>query len=196
MRVDDALVVNLDVPGVARTGALQDIVVTYTNTSDQPIPAPLLDITSSDTALAVAGSTNFVEHDLMVLAIDQSGPAGILPAGYIGQITIVGRPDVDVAHEVNDYTASVVDTYQLVDTTQGGLDNLGGPIFVYSAVNAEDTALDVSQPVPIDWPTVLAPSEPPGMSTAGWDLVVDNLEANVGTTFPSSRRPWTRMLPT
>ena len=48
----------------------------------------------------------------MVLAIDQSGPAGILPAGYSGEITIDAGPDSSINQSVNDYTVSLVDPYQ------------------------------------------------------------------------------------
>ncbi len=192
--LDNEINVNLDVPPVVRTGVLQEIVVTYTNMSDQAIPAPLLDITSSDTALAVAGSTNFVEHELMVLAIDQSGPAGILPAGYTGRITITGRPDVAQAHVVNDYMVAMVDSYGYLTGGSGdddfmpsvsaavavAADPAGDPV----AAAAAGVSINVTQPVTIDWPTVLTPDRPPGMSSAAWNLVVNNLESDVGMAFP------------
>jgi hypothetical protein len=70
---------------------------------------------------------------------------------------------------------SLVDTYQLVQSPQSQTD-----VFLDESATPDVTA----QPVSIDRPTVLAAAKPAGMSAAGWSLVLNNLEANVGTTFP------------
>ena len=106
----------------------------------------------------------------MLLAIDQSGPAGILPPGYSGQITISARPDSNAIHSEDDYQVSIVNNYQVVSIQQP-----------FNAIG--DLTWSV-EPLPVDWPTVLAPAQPSGMSSAGWNQVLANLEGNVGTTFP------------
>ncbi|MGA2699488.1 MAG: Ig-like domain repeat protein [Isosphaeraceae bacterium] len=166
---NNAIVLTLNTPSVVRAGTLETLTIDYTNTADYPIPAPLLDLSSSSAAFAVVGSSNYVEHDLMLLAIDQSGPAGILPPGYSGQIKVSARPDSNAIHSEDFFSVSLVNDYQLVEAP---VEPIGYHL------------LQGYGPVPFDWPTVLAPAQPSGMSSAGWNQVLANLEANVGTTFP------------
>ena len=104
---NNAVVLTLSAPTIVRAGSLETLTLTYTNTASYPVPAPLLDISSGSAALAIAGSDDYIEHDLMLLAIDQSGPAGILPAGYTGQFTISARPDDSAIHTTDSFQASV-----------------------------------------------------------------------------------------
>ena len=81
--------VSLSVPQLVRAGRTGTVVVTYTNTTDNDIVAPLLTITSTNANafFSTPDDPNNYVQSAEVLAVAPSGPAGILRPGQSGQLT-------------------------------------------------------------------------------------------------------------
>jgi hypothetical protein len=77
------------VPGQIRAGRQGTVTVQYTNDGGADLPAPILTITSNNPTLRFAGDANARGDTVEFLAINQSGPAGVLPPGARGSIDII-----------------------------------------------------------------------------------------------------------
>jgi YD repeat-containing protein len=76
-----------------RLGASQTTVtISYANTGDTDIPAPLLTVDATNAVLGYSDQSTFDGNTIEVLGINQNGPAGILPPGYHGTITLNYQP--------------------------------------------------------------------------------------------------------
>ncbi len=79
------------------------VTVYYANIGDADIPAPLLTVEATNAVLGYADQPGFVGSSITVLGIDQNGPAGILPPGYHGNITLNYQPTTQAAHTEIDF---------------------------------------------------------------------------------------------
>jgi RHS repeat-associated protein len=64
------------------------VTIDYENTGDTDIPAPLLTLSATNALLRLPSQDQYVGSTIQVLGIDQNGPAGTLPPGYQGTITV------------------------------------------------------------------------------------------------------------
>ncbi len=64
------------------------VTIDYENTGDTDIPAPLLTLFATNAVMRLPSQDQYVGSTIQVLAIDQNGPAGTLPPGYQGTITV------------------------------------------------------------------------------------------------------------
>jgi RHS repeat-associated protein len=64
------------------------VTINYENTGDTDIPAPLLTLFATNAVMRLPSQDQYVGSTIQVLAIDQNGPAGTLPPGYQGTITV------------------------------------------------------------------------------------------------------------
>ena len=65
------------------------VTVNYTNIGDTDAPAPLVALVGNDVAIRLPDETSFDPSGaVQFLAIDSNGPAGILPPGFSGSISI------------------------------------------------------------------------------------------------------------
>jgi hypothetical protein len=85
------------------------ITIDYTNTGNTDLPAPLM-ILSADTNVTflLPGETTPIPGSVQLLGINQNGPAGILPPGYHGTITLSFNPVALGAHQVTNFTLSTI----------------------------------------------------------------------------------------
>ena len=79
-----ASIVRVNQPGTT-------VVISYANIGDTDIPAPLLTVTATNALLALPGQS-FVSSTIQVLGINEDGPAGTLPPGYHGTLTLDYQP--------------------------------------------------------------------------------------------------------
>ena len=156
-------------PEAVRVGTDQTLTIQYTNTANHPIAAPMLLLTSSNASFAVASSSAFSEGAIALLAINQDGPAGTLPAGYTGSIVVTARPDVAAAHVENDYAVAYVAEQDRVQDDRT-IDFTPGLRFI-------------TAPIPIDWTSTDLNLRPPGLSDSAWAIILHNFETNVGVTM-------------
>jgi RHS repeat-associated protein len=88
VNASNAVQLNLSTPSVVRQGRTGDVVVTATNTSNNDILAPLLDLTAVGATLKLPSQTTYQGDSLNFLATSPTGPAGTLTPGESVQITI------------------------------------------------------------------------------------------------------------
>ncbi len=86
------LVVKVAGPSAARTGRTYAFIVTYTNTGNTDLPAPLLAINSSTDTLLGLSPGALDDMALQVLGAAPNGPAGVLRPGQQGQVSIFFQP--------------------------------------------------------------------------------------------------------
>ncbi len=86
------LVVKVAGPSAARTGRTYAFIVTYTNTGNTDLPAPMFAIDSpTDTLLGLSPGA-LDDMPLQVLGAAPDGPAGVLRPGQQGQVSIFFQP--------------------------------------------------------------------------------------------------------
>ncbi|MGP0104360.1 CARDB domain-containing protein, partial [Rhodoblastus sp.] len=75
------LSLSLSTPQYLRIGDIGAALVTYTNTGDTDISAPILDVTSNGSILAQAGSSGSGGNSITFLGTGSTGPAGVIQPG-------------------------------------------------------------------------------------------------------------------
>ncbi|MDR3663972.1 MAG: RHS repeat-associated core domain-containing protein, partial [Mycobacterium sp.] len=80
----------LGTPQYVRSGRTGSIVISYTNPTNNDIPAPLLSVasTNANVLFSTSDAPNSFVSTAQVLAVASSGPAGILRPGQSGQLTL------------------------------------------------------------------------------------------------------------
>jgi RHS repeat-associated protein len=84
------------------------VTVDYFNDGQTDAPAPLLILSSDNAGFQLPGQSTFVPDSVQLLGINQNGPAGILPPGYHGTITLKFLPKTFGAHVFSNFTLSVI----------------------------------------------------------------------------------------
>ncbi len=84
------------------------ITLNYTNTGGTDAPAPLMILSSDNASFELPGETTYVPDSVELLGINQGGPAGTLPPGYQGTITLSFLPINQGAHAVSNFTLSTI----------------------------------------------------------------------------------------
>ncbi len=108
--VTNQVLITITAPEYVRTGVNYTIQVNYQNVSDQDAEAPLITLTASNALLKLAESNVFASGLIAFLGINTGGgPAGILPPGYQGSITVQVEQTVVQNHTNFDYTYAVAD---------------------------------------------------------------------------------------
>lgn len=78
-------------PGFVRPGSTAIVRIDYFNDGDTDLPAPLLELNAQNVLMRVPGDQAFRSDSMHLLGINREGPAGILPPGYRGSITVEFR---------------------------------------------------------------------------------------------------------
>ena len=84
-----------NVPGATRSGQEGIITVDWVNDGGEDIAAPILDVQADNADLRFSDDTAYDGDTLEFLAINGSGPAGVLPPGATGSIQIPFIIDTD-----------------------------------------------------------------------------------------------------
>jgi RHS repeat-associated protein len=84
------------------------VTIDYTNTGETDAPAPLLILSSDNASFQLPGQTTFVPDSIQLLGINQNGPAGVLPPGYHGTLTVTFLPKTFGPHVVSNFTLSTI----------------------------------------------------------------------------------------
>ena len=75
-------------PQEARVGRTSTVIISYTNTSGSDAPAPIFFVHGDNEQFQIEGETTWAQENFEVLAINQTGPAGVLPPGSVGQVAV------------------------------------------------------------------------------------------------------------
>jgi hypothetical protein len=110
------VVVTITAPQYVRAGVGYTIQVNYLNSGSQDAEAPLITLSVTNALLKLTESNVYASGTIAFLGINTGGgPAGILPAGYQGSITVQVEPTVTAAHTVYNYSYTVADPSQPMD---------------------------------------------------------------------------------
>ena len=84
---------SLDAPSTVRFGHVYDLLVKYTNPNNVDVPAPIFqlsqpnaefELVSGNFGAKINPDTTFSDGSIELLAMNQEGPAGVLPPNYTG----------------------------------------------------------------------------------------------------------------
>jgi YD repeat-containing protein len=111
------LSVSLSVPQYIRSGRTGNIVVTYTNTSNNDLTAPLLSIASTNAKVlfSTPDNPNSFVSVAQVLAVAPTGPAGILLPGESGQLMLTLQSNDSVDSDAIPISVSQVQPGQTIN---------------------------------------------------------------------------------
>jgi RHS repeat-associated protein len=79
---------NISSPAFYRRARQTSVTVDYRNTGEADIPAPLLTISAQGARFLLPELGYFVDNSIQLLGINRDGPAGVLPPGAHGSITL------------------------------------------------------------------------------------------------------------
>ncbi|HUY34489.1 MAG TPA: carboxypeptidase regulatory-like domain-containing protein, partial [Pirellulales bacterium] len=102
--VSDPLAVTLDAPQSVRTGRTGTVVISYTNTGNNDLGAPLLTLFSpTNTAMGLGLSANDVNAQpyITLLGLAADGPLGTLRPGAANTLTVFFRADLNAGTPYN-----------------------------------------------------------------------------------------------
>jgi YD repeat-containing protein len=178
--VPGQVVFSLAVPSVMSYLRQEFVTVNYTNVGDTDAPAPLLALVGNDVAIRLPDDTSFdPSGSVQFLAIDANGPAGILPPGYSGSISIPFYSTTDVGHTDIDFNLYEAEEYEVVPPPAPPPPDAGQ---VVAAIMGPIAVGEL--PIPLDWSSVESAAQPAGVSAAAWDSVWTNFVAEAGDTAP------------
>jgi len=86
---------SITAPAFMRPGREAEVTVEYVNEGDTDAMAPLLVLKGINAELRWPGSDVYIGSSVELLGISTSGPAGVLPPGARGRITLVFRPTIN-----------------------------------------------------------------------------------------------------
>ncbi len=161
-------------PPATRVGHDTPLTITYTNETDDTIPAPLFEVWQPAASFYLPGAEGpSSDGSIVLLGINQSGPAGWLPPHYSGQITVMAHIPGATAHETDQYFLYPIPDSQTDIHESQRLDS--GAFYVASS--------NSYSPAPPDgfFDSFLVP----GVSAVAYQLTVSNAEASLGTTMAS-----------
>jgi RHS repeat-associated protein len=83
------------------------LTVDYVNAGDTDVPAPLLTVVADNARLRFPDQQSYLGESVQVLGINRDGPAGVLPPGARGRITLAFLPETFGAHIRSNFTLAV-----------------------------------------------------------------------------------------
>jgi RHS repeat-associated protein len=83
------LQVHISSPSGVRNSAPNSLLVEYANAGETDIPAPLLTVMAQNAVLRRQDQPDYVGNQIQLLGISTSGPAGVLPPGARGSISLI-----------------------------------------------------------------------------------------------------------
>ncbi len=175
------VVFSLAVPSAMSYLRQQFVTVNYTNIGDTEAPAPLLALVGNDVAIRLPDDTSFdPSGSVQFLALDSNGPAGILPPGYSGSISIPFYSTTTVPHTVINFNLYEAEEYEVVPPPAPPPPSAG---LVVPAIMGPFAVGEL--PIPLDWSSVESAAQPAGVSAAAWNSVWTNFVAEAGQTAPA-----------
>ncbi len=155
------LTTSLSVPSVLPRHGTGTIYVTYSNTGDLAMPAPLL----------VLDCTDPVQHP--ILTLDQSLLTGgfwtsASPDGFSQEITIFATGKTPGVLQPGESIT--------VPVYYAGLEQPWN--FSHNTVPFELRDIEITDTTPLDWNLIKSQTQPTGISTAAWNAVFGNLVAD------------------
>ncbi len=172
------VVFSVSVPALMSYLRQEYVTVNYTNIGDTDAPAPLVALVGNDVAIRLPDDTSFDPSGaVQFLALDPNGPAGILPPGYSGSISIPFYTTNDVGHTPINFNLYQAEEYEIPSTPSVGQPAVAPAVF-------PDAPPAGATPIPLDWASQESALQPAGVSAAAWNTVWTNFVAEAGSTAP------------
>jgi RHS repeat-associated protein len=107
-------------PQIARVGRSSSLVISYTNTGGTDATAPIFFVYANNEQFQVEGETAWAPELLEVMAINQTGPAGVLPPGTVGQV-VVDFTQITPSQTTSQISVSMADPAEAVSWNSADL---------------------------------------------------------------------------
>ncbi len=169
------LVTNLILPGVMGRHISSIIDIQYANTGSQAIPAPLLVLSAPPETI---GGQTIINLPLFTLnpALQVAGYwTSALPAGYSNTIELLGSGKVPGVLEPGESVT--------VPVYYAGMQQPWS--FAESNFDFSLQTFTQDSTTTVNWNSLQSSLQPPGMSSAAWNVVFSSLTAQIGTTWGS-----------
>ncbi len=109
------LQLNLAVPSAARANRQGTVTVTYKNTGNTDLVAPLLELTADNATLKLPSQQDFGTGDLWFLGTSPTGPAGVIRPGESGQVSIEFLTTSSLSAQAINFQVNSADATQPMD---------------------------------------------------------------------------------
>jgi RHS repeat-associated protein len=156
----------ISAPGNTRAGRTYTATITYQNTSQNDISAQMIGISSSSANIRLKRQGHFTSGELLLLAINHEGVAGVLPPGATGQIEVEYIPSGTTVFNVYHYKRR--------------------PTPPLPPVRARWSSGGTT--TPLDLAALKVGMRGPFIPDAAWDAIWENFTAEIGTTTESLMR--------
>src|SRR5262249_25323437 len=83
------------------------VTVEYVNAGETDVTAPLMLLESDNARFRLSEQDQYVDDRIRLLGINRNGPAGVLPPGARGSITVTFLPKTFGAHVFSHFTLAV-----------------------------------------------------------------------------------------
>ncbi len=167
-------------PSAIRPGGTASITIAYSNLGVTDRIAPLLIISANGGGLRLADSDEF-STEVQVLAINRDGPAGILPAGAEGSVTVELQAPLSTSPFGSSINVSVrhptacpppAPAARLPSFALGSAEGEAG------LVRRPSVSFDcIRQAAPIDWEAIQELTRPSAVPADAWDAILVQLHS-------------------
>jgi hypothetical protein len=99
--IDNQLEISVSSPERIAANGTDVVTVTYTNTSNSDVIAPLLSLEAENALLRPADESQFNENQIQFLALSDNGEAGVLAPGESNTFTVEFIPDGTSDEKIN-----------------------------------------------------------------------------------------------
>jgi RHS repeat-associated protein len=175
---------SLVAPSAIRAGQTCQLQVSYDNPGPDDAQAPILMLSGSGVSFELPGQSSFSDGSIELFAGSHIGPAGILPPGYKGTITVLAKADSITATSLN---VQLNEVPPYVPVPPAAVVSRGPVVIgaVRPAAGGADTDYPGWMSLPIDWSSQEGSLQPPGMSDQAWNATFNNFTAAVGSNTES-----------
>jgi len=160
----------LSVPAGMRPFWKREATVTYQNTGNTDIPAPLLTLTADNALFYSEKTGGFTETIIQFLGINTQGAAGVLPPGATGNYSFKFRTTDNNVTDIN-FSLQRLNLWKTVISPAKSVKDGIVPLPHYIQV-----------PVSMDWNQQKNSLKPPEISDEAWNIIYKNFTPAVGST--------------
>lgn len=111
---DNAIAVSITAPNSTTASDTGIVTVTYRNTGNSDVIAPLLNLIATGANLSPVGDTGFTEESIQFLGINDEGTVGILPAGATNSLSFGFQVTEEAGEQIN-FSARIANSNETIN---------------------------------------------------------------------------------
>ncbi len=161
---------SLVVPGSVRPWWTGEVTVTYRNTGNSDITAPLLTLSADKAKMRLDGEQEFDSNSLQFLAGGSDAVTGVLSPGETGSFTALFLPNPTSTNTQINFSVDKAKLYE--EIFLGGGSSSGGSV---------SPPEPIYEPITFDWESIKPTLKPESISDDAWDIIWSNFTNSVGT---------------